>query len=450
MLGVTYYHQTIRKYVAVFGTLFNDLNIERTNASGTVIEKVKIPLAYGPKQKWLLAMSDTTASRKVTATRSPRMGFALTSVDYDSVRKLNTVGKNWAANSSLSTTTTLLSQFNPVPYNFAFDLFILVKNAEDGTQILEQILPYFTPEFTVTVNTIPDMGIKADIPVVLNSSSVADEYEGDLATRRTITWTLSFTLKGYIYPDIKSSSIIKTIEVNFRIPATAVTTSDLSNYILMESGSASAPVYIQTDGLLIAGGGIMFDGDLVAGGTVLNEDDGGIYLDGLETAGGRIVTDGLAYRGYLYTEDGNQITAENGNLYIGDDYEDVIATSVTILLEDQDGAILTEDFAVGSSDNAGVILLESTVIEIRGGSVQLEDMDGRIITENIQIQTDGTTRIINEREDDGIADATIKTRYTVEPSPSTATANDDYGFSETFEFFQDGRENDPATGDDYT
>ena len=450
MLGVTYYHQTIRKYVAVFGTLFNDLNIERTNASGTVTEKIKIPLAYGPKQKWLLAMSDTTASRKVTATRSPRMGFALTSVDYDSVRKLNTVGKNWAANSSLSTTTTLLSQFNPVPYNFAFDLFILVKNAEDGTQILEQILPYFTPEFTVTVNTIPDMGIKADIPIVLNSSSVADEYEGDLATRRTITWTLSFTLKGYIYPDIKSSSIIKTIEVNFRIPATAITTTDLSNYILMESGSASAPVYIQTDGLLIAGGGIMFDGDLVAGGTVLNEDDGGIYLDGLETAGGRIVTDGLAYRGYLYTEDGNQITAENGNLYIGDDYEDVIATSVTILLEDQDGAIITEDFAVGSSDNAGVILLESTVIEIRGGSVQLEDMDGRIITENIQIQTDGTTRIINEREDDGIADATIKTRYTVEPSPSTATANDDYGFSETFEFFQDGRENDPATGDDYT
>ena len=450
MLGVTYYHQTIRKYVAVFGTLFNDLNIERTNASGTVTEKVKIPLAYGPKQKWLLAMSDTTASRKVTATRSPRMGFALTSVDYDSVRKLNTVGKNWAANSSLSTTTSLLTQFNPVPYNFAFDLFILVKNAEDGTQILEQILPYFTPEFTVTVNTIPDMGIKADIPIVLNSSSVADEYEGDLATRRTITWTLSFTLKGYIYPDIKSSSIIKTIEVNFRIPATAVTTTDLSNYILMESGSASAPVYIQTDGLLIAGGGIMFDGDLVAGGTVLNEDDGGIYLDGLETAGGRIVTDGLAYRGYLYTEDGNQITAENGNLYIGDDYEDVIATSVTILLEDQDGAIITEDFAVGSSDNAGVILLESTVIEINGGSVQLEDMDGRIITENIQIQTDGTTRIINEREDDGIADATIKTRYTVEPSPSTATANDDYGFSETFEFFQDGRENDPATGDDYT
>ena len=450
MLGVTYYHQTIRKYVAVFGTLFNDLNIERTNASGTVTEKIKIPLAYGPKQKWLLAMSDTTASRKVTATRSPRMGFALTSVDYDSVRKLNTVGKNWAANSSLSTTTTLLSQFNPVPYNFAFDLFILVKNAEDGTQILEQILPYFTPEFTVTVNTIPDMGIKADIPIVLNSSSVADEYEGDLATRRTITWTLSFTLKGYIYPDIKSSSIIKTIEVNFRIPATAITTSDLSNYILMESGSASAPVYIQTDGLLIAGGGIMFDGDLVAGGTVLNEDDGGIYLDGLETAGGRIVTDGLAYRGYLYTEDGDQLTAENGNLYIGDNYEDVIATSVTILLEDQDGAIITEDFAVGSSDNAGVILLESTVIEINGGSVQLEDMDGRIITENIQIQTDGTTRIINEREDDGIADATIKTRYTVEPSPSTATANDDYGFSETFEFFQDGRENDPATGDDYT
>ena len=141
-------------------------------------------------------------------------------------------------------------------------------------------------------------------------------------------------------------------------------------------------------------------------------------------------------------EDGEQV------LYLFEDEDDAIRYA--ILLEDQDGAIITEDFAVGSSDNAGVILLESTVIEINGGSVQLEDMDGRIIAENIQIQTDGTTRIINEREDDGLADATIKSRYTVEPSPSTATADDDYGFSETFEFFQDGRENDPATGDDYT
>ena len=158
MLGSTFYHQTIRKYVAVFGTLFNDINIERKNSSGTVVEKLKVPLAYGPKQKWLLAVQDTTADRKVVATRTPRMGFAMTGVSYDPARKLSTIGRNVAANTS-SATTNINTMYNPVPYNFDFELFILVKNAEDGTQILEQILPYFTPEFTVTVNTIPDMNI---------------------------------------------------------------------------------------------------------------------------------------------------------------------------------------------------------------------------------------------------------------------------------------------------
>ena len=132
MLGSTFYHQTIRKYVAVFGTLFNDINIERKNSSGTVVERLKVPLAYGPKQKWLLAVQDTTADRKVIATRTPRMGFAMTGVSYDPARKLNTIGRNVAANTS-STTTNMITMYNPVPYNFDFELFILVKNAEDGT-----------------------------------------------------------------------------------------------------------------------------------------------------------------------------------------------------------------------------------------------------------------------------------------------------------------------------
>ena len=113
MLGSTFYHQTIRKYVAAFGTLFNDLNVERKNSSGVVVERVKVPLAYGPRQKWILALQETTTDRRVLATRLPRMGFALTGTTYDSVRKLNTVGVNYAANSSLSTTTTLLKQYNP-------------------------------------------------------------------------------------------------------------------------------------------------------------------------------------------------------------------------------------------------------------------------------------------------------------------------------------------------
>ena len=246
MLGSTFYHQTIRKYVAVFGTLFNDINIERKNSSGVVVERLKVPLAYGPKQKWLLAIQDTTADRKVVATRTPRMGFAMTGISYDTARKLNTIGRNVAANTS-STTTNMTTMYNPVPYNFDFQLFILVKNAEDGTQILEQILPYFTPEFTVTVNTIPDMNIKADVPITLNSADVADEYEGDLSARRTITWTLSFTLKGFIYPNVTSGEIIKSIEVNFRIPG-GDTEIELPEFIIYEDSTPDTRNYIILDG----------------------------------------------------------------------------------------------------------------------------------------------------------------------------------------------------------
>ena len=316
MLGSTFYHQTIRKYVAVFGTLFNDINIERKNSSGTVVEKLKVPLAYGPKQKWLLAIQDTTADRKVVATRTPRMGFAMTGVSYDSARKLNTIGRNVAANTS-STTTNMTTMYNPVPYNFDFQLFILVKNAEDGTQILEQVLPYFTPEFTVTVNTIPDMNIKADVPITLNSADVADEYEGDLSARRTITWTLSFTLKGFIYPNVTSGEIIKSIEVNFRIPG-GDTEIELPEFIIHEDSDSDTTNYILLDG---------FD-------------------------------EGDSYR------------------------------------------------------------------------------------------TFNRARIVNENTTDGVQDATIKSRYTVVPAPLSATADTDYGFSETFEFFDEGKYNDPTTGTD--
>ena len=314
MLGSTFYHQTIRKYVAAFGTLFNDINVERKNSSGTVVEKIKVPLAYGPKQKHVLASQETTTVARQTATRTPRMGFALTGVAYDSIRKLNTVGRNVAANTAAGT-STLMTQYNPVPYNFDFTLFILVKNAEDGTQILEQILPFFTPEFTVTVNTIPEMGIKADTPIILNSADVSDEYEGDLDQRRTIIWTLSFLLKGYIYPDLKTSSVIKSIEVNFRL--TGSDDSDVDDFV-------------------------------------------------------------------------------------------------------QDFIIL--ETTASSSASSDYILLE----------------------------TDNYERIMNESSSQDIGDASVKTRYTVVPSPSTATADSDYGFSETFEFFEPSKNFDPETGEDFT
>ena len=144
MLGVTYYHETIRKYVAVFGTLFNDINIQRRNSAGVITEQIKVPIEYSAKDRLLLhirRMSTTDASVQTTL---PRMGFVLNGITYDGTRKLNTMGQVFAANTAAST-STLLKQYNPVPYNFDFELTSAVEKAEDGAQIFEQIVPFFTP-----------------------------------------------------------------------------------------------------------------------------------------------------------------------------------------------------------------------------------------------------------------------------------------------------------------
>ena len=153
MLGITYYHQTIRKYVAVFGTLFNDINIQRKNSAGVITEQIKVPIEYSAKDKMLLRMRAVQADGGVSATL-PRMGFVMNGIAYDGTRKLNTLGQVYAANTAAST-STLMKQYNPVPYNFDFELAAMVDNSEDGAQIFEQIVPFFTPEFTVSVNLVP-------------------------------------------------------------------------------------------------------------------------------------------------------------------------------------------------------------------------------------------------------------------------------------------------------
>lgn len=228
MFGTYFYHQTTRKMVVAFGTLFNDIEVRRTDAGGNVIELIKVPLAYGPKQKFLTRISADPNLNPQVALTVPRMGFELTSLNYDAQRKLNTIGKT-----SRTGTTGLKTQYNPVPYNFEFSLFIYVKNAEDGTQILEQILPFFTPDFTVTMNLIPSMGVVKDIPIVLNSVTSEDSYEGDFATRRSIIWTLTFQMKGYFYPNIRDNQKI--------ITKTIVDTH------LVGSGSAQEPEYLVSE-----------------------------------------------------------------------------------------------------------------------------------------------------------------------------------------------------------
>lgn len=232
MLGTTYYHETIRKYVAVFGTLFNDINIQRKNSSDVIIQQIKVPIAYEAKDKMLLRVRRGSKTDESIGTSLPRMGFGLTSILYDPLRKLNTLGQTYAANNATSS-TTLLKQYNPVPYNFEFELSAMVDNSEDGAQIFEQIIPFFTPEFTVSVNLVPSMNIKPDITIILNDVSIEDSYEGDLTVRREIIWSLNFTLKGFIYPDVKSGSVVKTVIVHLRTPAEVGETE----YIILENST---------------------------------------------------------------------------------------------------------------------------------------------------------------------------------------------------------------------
>ena len=212
MFGTSTYHQTIRKMVVAFGTLFNDISIKRTNSSGQVIETLKVPVAYGPKQKFMVRIANPNFTGP--AVILPRIGFMMSQIMYDGTRKLITVGQNKA-----NINGTLRSQYNPVPYNFVFDLAILAKNAEDAAQIVEQILPNFTPEFTVTINMVPSMDIKTDVPIILNSVNYMDAYDGDFETRRSLSWDMQFTMKSFMYPEIEENKkVIKDISITLSIP----------------------------------------------------------------------------------------------------------------------------------------------------------------------------------------------------------------------------------------
>ena len=244
MLGTTYYHQTIRKYVAVFGTLFNDINIQRTNSAGVIVDHIKVPIAYEAKDKMLLRVRRGTKADESVGISLPRMGFDLNAIVYDGTRKLNTIGQTFAANTAAGS-SSLMKQYNPVPYNFDFTLSALVDNSEDGAQIFEQIDPFFTPEFTLSVNLVPSMNIKPDISIILTDVSIEDSYEGELTVRREIIWTLNFMMKGYIYPDVKSGSVTKTVLVHLR------TTSDepeLPEYITLEDSTDFSTNYMLLDG----------------------------------------------------------------------------------------------------------------------------------------------------------------------------------------------------------
>lgn len=211
MLGTYYYHQIIRKTIISFGTLFNNIHIKHNNADDDVISDLKVPLAYGPIQKFLGKIQQQKDLEKPVAITLPRMSFEMTSISYDSTRKVG-VTQTFKASDGQN----LKKVFMPVPYNIGFQVSLIAKLNDDALQVVEQILPFFQPSFNLTVDLVDSIGEKRDIPVVLDNLSFQDDYEGDFSTRRTLIYTFSFTAKTYLFGPVASTTdgLIRKVQVD--------------------------------------------------------------------------------------------------------------------------------------------------------------------------------------------------------------------------------------------
>jgi len=212
MLGQYYYHEILRKTIISFGTIFNDIHIRHRDGSGKETSDMRVPLAYGPMQKFLARLEQQADLNRATQITLPRMSFETTNIAYDATRKGGITQTFKASDGS-----NLRKVFMPVPYNLGFELNILVKLNDDALQIIEQILPYFQPSFNITINLIDVIGEKRDVPIVLDNISFQDDYEGDFATRRALIYTLNFTAKTYLFGPVSDSSegLIKKVQVDY-------------------------------------------------------------------------------------------------------------------------------------------------------------------------------------------------------------------------------------------
>ena len=220
MLGSHFYNEIIRKNIIAFGTLFNNITLKNLDPStGDVLEEEKVPLAYGPKNKFLTRLEQNPDVDRKVAITLPRLYFEMTSIDYDSSRKTSPIQKYKSVISNDG--TEVKTQYVPVPYNLGFELGVIAKSQDDALQIVEQILPYFQPSFSVTLNMIPEMDEKRDVAFLLNNINYEDEWDDSFLQRRYIVYTLNFTAKTYMYGPFSQSDVIRKAIIH-------ETTGDLS------------------------------------------------------------------------------------------------------------------------------------------------------------------------------------------------------------------------------
>jgi len=211
MLDQRFYWGTIRKAIVAFGNIFNSITINRTDSNGEIIGIQRVPLSYSPKQKFLARIQQQPdVDFNQFNVILPRMGFELTSIAYDPNRKVSPIQQTRNLNSA----TTASAQYAPTPYNLKVTLYVYARNQDDGLQIIEQILPYFNPDYNLTLKAIPELHIQNDLPVILESISFQDQYEGDWITRRAIVWSLDFLLKLNFYGPVNKQGVIKRVLTN--------------------------------------------------------------------------------------------------------------------------------------------------------------------------------------------------------------------------------------------
>ena len=213
MFGSHFYHSTMRKAVAVFGTIFNNINVIRTKADGTVLNQIKVPLSYGPKQKFLARLDGSAGADASMAMKLPRMAFEISSLELDSTQKLSK--RNTITESHASDVTKKKTIKHEVAYNINMSLFVLAKNQDDGLQVVEQILPYFQPEYTVTITPVTGFAYKQDVPIILTGVTISDDYEGDFVTRRALIYQLDFTMKMKFFGPTGNQGVIREVNIDF-------------------------------------------------------------------------------------------------------------------------------------------------------------------------------------------------------------------------------------------
>jgi|688.fasta_scaffold13995_7 hypothetical protein len=209
-----FYHATVRNSIIVFGKLFNSVFIKRDNSNGSPNQLVKVPITYGPKEKWLVrSQNDPDLDRPVEIVL-PRMTFEITDFSYDPSRKVSSLNQLIIEDDIDGEKRR--TQYVPVPYNLGITMYIISKTQEDALQVVEQILPFFTPHYNLTVNLNTQMGYKFDVPTVLNNVTLQDDYDGLFEQRRVVLYTLTFTMKTQMFGPITESEVIRTVQANIK------------------------------------------------------------------------------------------------------------------------------------------------------------------------------------------------------------------------------------------